>query len=1241
MIQAALLVEPGKLMKSPALFMLLLLLPLTVRADSPVDYATQIKPILQARCFSCHGALKQEAALRLDTGELLRKGGDSGAAVVAGDPQKSLLVERISDADDSLRMPPEGKPLTADEIDLFRRWISEGAKSPAEEQPEADPREHWAFQKPTRNVPSQAAENPWVRNPIDAFIAARHAERGVTPLPPAKKHLLLRRVYLDLIGLPPTRDELRAFLQDDSSDAYEAVVDRLLSSRHYGERWGRHWMDVWRYSDWYGRRNVNDVRNSYPHIWRWRDWIIESLNEDKGYDQMIREMLAADELYPDDDSRMPALGFIVRNWFSLNYDTWKQDLVEHTGKAFLGLRLNCAHCHDHKYDPISQEEYFRFRAFFEPLELRHDHVPGGPALTKYIRYQPGSGGSLRPIEAGLARVYDHYHDEKTFMYRLGDTRDRMDRDPVTPAAPAILGGDTLQVESVPLPPVAWYPGLKKFVIHQERDAAQQAVEKAEQELASAASELREARQALADAEAKLEAAKATSENASPIEPVGRDSADVIAHWRFEGTDSFLSDSSGHGHTLRHVSEDGTPVSQAELPPAGLSRRFDLASVADNRIAAEFQQSGGSSLLAADGDALFFANEFSFECLLHCDVSQRNFNRTIVDYPGSWMLLHRGLNESQFELRVRYANEAGQIRDVCSGGTPHPELPHVETESPPLVLQTGRDYYICLVMGTADVSLHVADLSTRSALQSFEFPRSGPVADGKGDADFSRLRRPESITPLNLGNSDGTGQFDGLLDEIRLTRRALTIEQIAAVVGQPASEAMRAATIEVAGLKQKAELGTRGTVAAEAALAAAQTQLTAVNSRLDADSARFVEQRSETETASLIQAAAAAEYHAKLAAAKSKLAAAESVLAGQRQSAKPDASAIKTAEATVKTETANIDKLTKAGVPTSGEYTAFAPTYPKESTGRRTALARWMTSSENPLTARVAVNHIWMRHFGRPLVESVFDFGRGGKQPSHPELLDWLAVELMNSPPDEGASGADADSGAWRMKYIHRLIVTSNTYRLSSRPGPAHPNAELDPDNSTYWKFDQRRLEAETIRDAMLSVSGQLDPAIGGQDLDPQLEATSRRRSMYFSVYPEGGGMMRFLTLFDAPDPCDCYRRSESLVPQQALGMSNSVMALNLGRLLTGKLSEQLPEAAGPEFVTAAYETILSRRPTDEESLACQEFLKTQSTLFESPGLVLPATSGKSLVSAATGPQRRAREGLVRVLLNHHEFVTVH
>ena len=1210
--------------------------------QAAVDYETQIKPILKARCFSCHGALKQQSGLRLDTGTLLRKGGESGLAIVPGKPADSLLLERISDPDEASRMPPEGKPLTAEQIALFRKWIESGAVSPKDEVPEADPRAHWSFQKPRRMVPQLSRENPWVRNPIDAFIAARHAELGVAPLPSAKKHLLLRRVYLDLIGLPPTRDELHAFLKDDSPDAYEKVVDRLLASRHYGERWGRHWMDVWRYSDWYGRRNVNDVRNSYPHIWRWRDWIVNSLNEDKGYDQMIREMLAADELYPEDDERMPALGFIVRNWFSLNYDTWKQDLVEHTGKAFLGLRMNCAHCHDHKYDPISQQEYFQFRAFFEPLELRHDRVPGGPALARYLRYTPSGSGSLKPIEAGLPRVYDFYPDEKTYMYRLGDTRDRMDRDPVKPAGLAILGGDNLKIEAVELPPTAWYPGLKEFVKKAETEAAETELSITKTEQATTRTALAAIAEPLAKAEAKMDAATKEAEASSKPETAARDSRSVIAHWRFEGADdaSFLADSSDNGHTLKRASGSDSAVSGKSLSESGSVKRFLMPGSDQNRQAAEFSQSAGPSHLTAKGDPRFFANEFSFECILHCDVSQRNFNRILADYPGSWMLLHRGIDAGSFELRVRYLNESGDVRDAATGGLDHPETSRVESSSQPIILHTGRDYYVCLVLGKSTVAIQVADLTTKTPLQSFEFARSPAKSTAEESAaDFSKLFHPEPSTPLNLGNSDGTGQFVGLLDEVRYSSIALGAAQIAATLGQAGNESVRLAAAELNEIRRRTTVLEKARDAAETALAAAQRKLAAIEARLNADRARFVEVASEVEIAALTQAATRAEHEAALASARSKLATGERTLLEQELAGKPDAAKQKQAAADIASAKQSIAALEKKTNDTGATYTSFGPQYPKTSTGRRAALARWIASPDNPLTARVAANHIWMRHFGRPLVESVFDFGRGGKEPSHPKLLDWLAVELMQPTFGRADSPTEGENSPWRMKHLHRLIVTSNTYRLSSRPGADHPNAKLDSDNSLFWRFDQRRLEAETIRDSMLHVSGQLDPTLGGPDLDPQLEVTSKRRSLYFSVYPEGGGMMPFLTLFDAPDPCDCYRRSESLVPQQALGMSNSVLALNLGRLLTKKLTDENSAAADAEFVVTAYETILSRKPTRDESTACESFLATQQGLFESSETKLPPQAAAPLAPASNDARLRAREGLVRVILNHHEFVT--
>ncbi|HRX82145.1 MAG TPA: DUF1549 domain-containing protein, partial [Pirellulaceae bacterium] len=338
-----------------------------------VDYLRDVKPILHERCFACHGALKQESDLRLDTGSLIRQGGASGAAIEPGKAAASLLIERVVAESEDERMPPEGKPLTVDEIAVLKQWIDAGAVSPDDEQPDEDPAQHWAFQLPVQSEVPHTNDPLWSHNPIDAFIAAERERRDLMPVPLVERPVLLRRVYLDLIGLPPTRAQMQAFLDDTRDDAYERVVSELLESPHYGERWGRHWMDVWRYSDWFGLGA--QLRYSQKHIWHWRDWIIESLNEDKGYDRMIEEMLAGDEIAPTDRDTLRATGFLARNYFLFNRTTWLDNTIEHTSQAFLGLTLNCAKCHDHKYDPISQVDYYRMRAIFEPHQVRLDAVP--------------------------------------------------------------------------------------------------------------------------------------------------------------------------------------------------------------------------------------------------------------------------------------------------------------------------------------------------------------------------------------------------------------------------------------------------------------------------------------------------------------------------------------------------------------------------------------------------------------------------------------------------------------------------------------------------------------------------------------------------------------------------------------------------------------------------------------------------------------------------------------------------
>ena len=234
-----------------------------------VDYLSDVKPILASKCFACHGALRQQASLRLDAASLISVGGDSGPAVVPGDATESVLLQRVSDEDPDFRMPPEGEGerLTEQQVALLRAWILAGAPTPADEPVPADPREHWAYQPITRTeLPSARKPD---RNQIDDLLDVVHLENGLQPAPAAERATWLRRVYFNLIGLPPTRAELREYLADDSAAANLRVVDDLLARPEYGQHWGRHWMDVWRYSDWAGFGE--QVRYSQKHIWRWRD----------------------------------------------------------------------------------------------------------------------------------------------------------------------------------------------------------------------------------------------------------------------------------------------------------------------------------------------------------------------------------------------------------------------------------------------------------------------------------------------------------------------------------------------------------------------------------------------------------------------------------------------------------------------------------------------------------------------------------------------------------------------------------------------------------------------------------------------------------------------------------------------------------------------------------------------------------------------------------------------------------
>ena len=325
----------------------------------PVDFGRQIQPILARRCYACHGPDKAEGDLRFNRKETVFSALKSGKlAVVPHDLSGSELIRRVTSTDDSDRMPPEGPPLTPSQIGLLKTWIEQGA----------DWKEHWAFDAP-RSQPLPAVKNErWVRNPIDAFVLSKLESRGLNPAPPAEKAALLRRVTFDLTGLPPTLDELKSFVGDESSNAYEKVVDRLLQSEHFGEHQARHWLDVVRYAD----TNSFERDGPKPNAWRYRDYVIRSFNRDKPYDRFIKEQLAGDELPDGGNDGLIATGFYrLGQWddepadrLLAGYDVL-DDIITTTAQGFLGLTVNCARCHDHKIDPVPQRDYYSLLAFFK------------------------------------------------------------------------------------------------------------------------------------------------------------------------------------------------------------------------------------------------------------------------------------------------------------------------------------------------------------------------------------------------------------------------------------------------------------------------------------------------------------------------------------------------------------------------------------------------------------------------------------------------------------------------------------------------------------------------------------------------------------------------------------------------------------------------------------------------------------------------------------------------------------
>jgi Protein of unknown function (DUF1553)/Protein of unknown function (DUF1549)/Planctomycete cytochrome C len=387
----------------------------TLISTAAVDFSREIQPLLADRCYSCHGPDKQKSGLRLDQKLGAMLGGDSGAVIVPHDSKKSPLYAHISGAEPDAIMPPskEGKPLNAAQVALFKAWIDEGAVWPSHGDDRAPVRsQHWAFQPPQRAEPPATQSSTWSRNPIDRFVLARLEHEKIKPAPEANPATLLRRLSFDLRGLPPSLEEMRRFLADAAPDAYERAVDRLLASPHYGERWGRHWLDLARYAD----SDGYEKDSPRPYAYLYRDWVIDAFNRDLPFDQFTLEQLAGDLLPNATPAQKFATGFhrqtLLNREGGVDQEEYRTkavvDRVDTTGAVWLGLTVGCAQCHSHKYDPFSQREFYQLFAFFNNAD---DHDLPAATTTEITGYEEAKA-QWQATQQSLQNAHDHYVREQ-------------------------------------------------------------------------------------------------------------------------------------------------------------------------------------------------------------------------------------------------------------------------------------------------------------------------------------------------------------------------------------------------------------------------------------------------------------------------------------------------------------------------------------------------------------------------------------------------------------------------------------------------------------------------------------------------------------------------------------------------------------------------------------------------------------------------------------------------------------
>jgi len=1057
------------------LFLSILLVPSILAAA--VDFDSEIRPLLQEHCNECHSEKKQKADLRLDAKVHAFKGGESGPAIVAGKAADSPLYQRlIAKADD--RMPPKDDPLTPEQIAKIKEWIDSGANWPEtafDKAATTDKRlQHWAYQPVARLSKPET---------IDSLIEKRLGEKNLTLSPSADPRSLIRRTSFDVIGLPPTPEEVEIFVKSPAS--YEALVDSLLASPRFGEKWARHWLDVVRFAE----SDGFETNRARDNAWPYRDYVIESFNNDKPYDQFIREQLAGDALNADAATAFLVGGGKDRVGSKDPVLTANQradelhDMVSTTAATFLGLTVNCARCHYHKFDPIAQEDYYSMVAMLQGVQHGERPMRSANSAENDKRLSK-LRSELAPLDAKLAVFQPRAHLGRVIL--IDDTSTQ------TTAIEQPTNGK----------PITYSPGREKGAAEDPGDATR---------LPN-----------LGESYRYWSAEVSKHEDFFTWDPNASGRFRIWLSWGAWTT---------HAHDARYILDrDGdlkTTKDQTEI--ASINQRLfadGKPAIPEQRRWSGLQSVGihdltdKSIVILRSGDkgGPTVADVIAFE-----EVPDEKAKPTVPHLRAPVSHLATEDNFDSIEAKfLRFTITA------CSSGEPCIDELEVFTPTSKNIARTAK----VTVSGTYADGTNTSHKREHLNDGQYGNARSWISKEKTGWAQLE-FAKTERIHRVVWSRDRSTGKGKHFEDRLALGYRVEV-------------------SLDGKSWKPVASSSDRLADAYRKRITTIPT-LSDVPTEKAAEVAKLTQQR--THLADEIQ----------------KLSALPMVYAGNFSQPGPT-NRMHRGDPTQPREVISPGTLKQIGKPLS----LPADTPEQE---RRLALANWIADPANPLTARVIVNRLWHYHFGTGLVDTPSDFGINGARPSHPELLDFLASELI--------------AHKWSLKHIHKLILMSKTYRQSSRMNEVAYKA--DSNARLLWRFPPRRLEAEAVRDAMLVTSGQLDFKMGGPGFD-LFEPNDNYVKVYQTKADYGPAEFRrmvyqskprtmlddFFGAFDCPDAGQpAPKRTSSTTPLQALNLLNSHFAMQQAEAFaTRAIKESGSDLA--KQICRTFELIFQRPPSSEE-----------------------------------------------------------